>query len=234
MSWRRAAVDAATIAGFIAVAIGLWVAIGTMLETQKQITVLQDIVNASQKQTESLENIILESQHQTIVNAYSSGGIFDLKITECGKGEKQDENGTYGMYISPKPIMVNDKGGYSIVPFRISMDLALHGVGKGESRYSYYDDQDIGTHIYNPSNPQRFEYHLLQILDEAEKKEYVGLRIDLEYTFRPFSSVHEDLGWIADKSEKQTQILALLKYDEENKKWYILDIRNEDTKVGCK
>lgn len=213
--------------GILVVAVvALLIATATMIDTKDQIKELKNLVTTNTKQAEILESTLKEIQHQTIVNAYVNGGQFDVKFQQCGKGEKYDEARNYlGQYLHPIPIMVNGDSVQTIVPFYIFFNFEFYGATKDSNFEKYpFDEIRSGTTEYNPSNPQQFKELMLKPqLEKAEELGYTDVRIDVKYSFRPFSSYKDvDFG----QSEDKTKVLAKLRLVDEGK-WDVLDIPGE-------
>lgn len=207
----------------------------TLTETQNQVNELKKIAESNVKQVTILESTLQEIQHQTIVNAYENGGKFDVLIDGCGKGEIIDENGDYLVQLSYDPIMVTEKGTYTTVPFRIFFTYWFSGTSlELGSRYEYIRFVVPDTYVYNPSEPARMNLNLKDIQTEAENLGYTGLKIDLRYSFRPFSPVKEGTDFIADQSPPHEKTLAKLSFSEDDGKWYVLDLRNQEPEIICK
>lgn len=224
---RRAAVDAAEIAGFAAVVITLIVTIFIMDDAKDQVTVLQDLVESNINQTKAMQELLLETQHQTILNAYANGGMFDLVIDHCStSGEKHDADGNFiNRYISFKPIMVSESGAQTIVPFRIFADLVFEGKeSRGDIHGNRLFKAGLSDFQYNTNNEaSAYEYGIQEILDDASTQGFDFVEITYQYSFRPYSPLKENFR-IADQSETVEMPLAIMEFKYDAWYWHGLDI----------
>lgn len=181
---------------------------------------LAELIEANKNQTKALEVAIREIQHQTIVNAYNTGGSFDVKIEKCRGAEKFDSEGNLEQYLVFRPVMINEKGQDSTVPFRIFGNLEFRGsTEKNNFSQSFFKRINLDPYVYDPTKDRlKIEQNVQDILDGA-KGQYKFVLVDYEYSFRPFSNAL-DIS-IADQTEYRHQSIAQWKLTE-NEKWAVL------------
>lgn len=229
MGRRKDIIDIVQIAGFIAVVIGLWVAIDTMQDAKNQVIVLQDLVNASIRQSESIDNTNVAIQQQTITNAYNSAESFEVKIFSCSDSEKWDPDGNYlGYFYNFKPIIVTEDGIESTVPFRIFADLEFREKETRAGPPARYDYVEISLdpYVWDIDNPSGDIEVLLQpIFDQAEESGFKYVHVDFTYRYQPIDPTNDYHGFGVQKEGKPI-VMALFKLHD-NGKWHVEDFEEQ-------
>lgn len=190
---------------------------------------LSELIESNKNQTRALQDTIKEIQHQTVVNAYNSGGNFDVKITRCSFTEHTDQFDLHlGYSVSFKPVMVTENGVETTVPFRIFSDLEFKEkeTRSGAPTNYIFNQIDVMPFVHNTANPSGgVEIMIDDVLEEAEQLGLKFVHVDIEYSFRPFSPAMNDNSF-ADQSEQKIQAIYLLKLHD-NGKWHPEDFKEQ-------
>lgn len=230
--WTRL-VQIATVATAVVAIVTLFFVYGALVSSgdlvkQNNQTVghLGELVESNKQQITTLENLVKEIQHQSLVTAYTSGGVHDVKIDICSTFEMTDPDQNFlGKFLKIRPILVTEKGVQSIVSAR--MFIHLEFIGKDDLSISDVHSHHYRDIVYNPFWYKPYEelgiinVNIQDKLDEAKKDGYKFLKINFEYSFVPYSPITDfDFALQNDDQEKTLWILEL----KNNEKYDVLDI----------
>ena len=191
-----------TIVGVI-VAVGVLVfALNAIEQSQTLLNETRNLVNQSNAQLEILNDAVTEIAHQTIMEAYNQGGLYQVDMKCVYSEESQD-------FVFRARIL-DEKGKPSVLKFFVITTTYFYSVDKDDNRHYYYSVPTVPTEFqnyYGPGISKNWTIGLNEFFNWADEFDDSNIYVRSTYKFAPHSDAKDKI--ISDFISDETGHLLL-------------------------